>query len=95
MRKDECRLTRSCSSAGSSLDLSHAGSELRTDVGDEDGVSCWAGEDGELESEGVDDGSVRDSRRERAPLVGVSVVLSANRTRLRGVMGRAAEEGDD
>ena len=36
---------------------------------------------------GDDDGSVKDSKRDRAPFVGVSVVPDSKCTRLRGVVG--------
>ena len=87
MRKDEWRFIRSCSSSGSPLVSSHLGFEQEGDAGDEGGVSCSRGEEGGLEVDGNEDSNERDSRRDRAPFVGVSAVTSANRTRLRGVMG--------
>lgn len=89
MRKEEWRFIRSCSSSGSPLVSSHLGLEQEADTGDEGGVSCSRAEEGELEVDGDEGGNERDSRRDRAPFVGVSAVTSTNRTRLRGVMGCA------
>ena len=72
MRKDECRFTRSCSSSGNSVDLSNVAIAFGSDAGQESGVLCSAAVGEGLRVECDDAGRTSDSRRKRAPFVGVS-----------------------